>query len=285
MPHRVLVLGASGMAGHVIVSRLRERGFDVLTTQNLHPVQGAISFSATDIDEYDRVFDRIDVDAIINCVGVLVSASAKDPMRAKLANTFLPKYLEATFRTRATKIIHISTDCVYDGTAGPYHVSEPPTEVSMYGLTKALGEISNTKDVTIRTSIIGPECSARRSESPGLLDWFLRQPKGSRIEGFTECFWSGMSTLELADTIEWALRSDVCGLHHVSRESSISKFGLLALANRVFERDLAISPNSSKYVNKHLIPSRGSFALEATYSEMLLRVAEYIKAHPDLYNY
>jgi dTDP-4-dehydrorhamnose reductase len=273
------------MAGHVMAAELRERGFDVISTYSHHRVPDAVYFSALDTQGYGRFFGSLQVDAVVNCIGVLVSDSTQSPLRALHANTFLPKYLEAIYRLSNTKVVHISTDCVFDGARGPYSVSDTPTETSMYGLTKALGEVDNSKDVTLRTSIIGPELATRKSSSPGLLEWILRQPEGSSVRGFSRCIWSGISTLELADAADWALRGDATGVHHVSREVGISKHDLLVLVSEVFSRGLRVTACADKEINKHLVPSEGSFPVKCDYADMLRRLQQYIEARPHLYTY
>lgn len=273
------------MAGHVVAAGLASAGFDVVPTYNRHPVEDAVQFSAVDLRRYDEFFTATEVDVVVNCIGVLVSESEQDPRGALIANAHLPRYLESRFRGSRTKVIHISTDCVFDGAAGPYSVTDRPTEVSMYGVTKALGEISNNKDITIRTSIIGPELSTRESASPGLLHWLLRQGRGSEVKGFSRCVWSGISTLELADAVVWAARTPSAGVHHVSREVGISKYDLLSLAVQVFDLDLKVTPCDEKVINKHLKPSGGSFSVTESYEGMLLRIRRQIESSPHLYTY
>lgn len=274
---RILVLGAKGMAGHVIYDRLKSQGHTVIGTSRFEQDNLQV-LDILDLSSWFPFFDALEVDVVINCIGMLVKAAENAPTNAVIVNTLFPKFLETYFRNTKTRIIHISTDCVFDGKRGNYSHLEVPNETHIYGRSKALGEIKNHKDLTVRTSIIGLERSDKpnASDNSGLLHWFLSQPKGSTIQGYSECYWSGISTLELADAIEWYLKHPKCsGLHQVSRAEKISKFELLALANDVFERELKIVKEDSKCVDKSLRPSDFAFKIKYSYEHMLRRCARY----------
>lgn len=282
MGQSVLVLGATGMAGHILSKELKQRGFDVYTTSRLE-------FDAFKMETYMNYFQSEapkNLDFVVNCIGILIEESQTHPLRAKVVNSVLPKFLEAFYCDTETKVIHISTDCVFNGLKGRYLDSDAPNETSLYGRTKALGEIQNEKDITIRTSIIGPEIVGRIGSNTGLLHWFLTQNKGSTIQGYSKCLWSGISTLELVDAVIWAMNSKLAfGIKQVSRYNPISKYELLNLANRIFERQLVILPNASKKIDKSLLPSKNSFPITASYEEMLERLNNHIEQNKSVYPY
>ena len=131
------------------------------------------------------------------------------------------------------KLIHISTDCVFSGRQGMYADNDFRDADDIYGRSKALGEIFSDKDLTIRTSIIGPEL---KRYGEGLFHWFMSQRE--RVNGYTKVFWSGVTTLELAKAIEYSLDNDVTGLFQLSNGVRISKYDLLVLFNEIFKRKL-----------------------------------------------
>lgn len=274
---RILVLGAKGMAGHIIYDRLKSQGHEVIGTSRFEQDDLQV-LDVLNLSSWFPFFDTLEVDVVINCIGMLVKAAENCPANAVIVNTLFPKFLETYFRNSKTRVIHISTDCVFDGKRGNYSALETPNETHIYGRSKALGEIKNAKDLTIRTSIIGLELSDKpnASENSGLLHWFLSQPKGSTIQGYSECYWSGISTLELADAIEWYLDRPSCsGLHQVTRAEKISKFELLSIANEVFDRELTIVKDDTKRVDKSLTPSDYGFTVNLAYVYMLRRVRRY----------
>jgi dTDP-4-dehydrorhamnose reductase len=276
MSKKVLLFGATGMAGHILYKSLFcEKGFELVATSRIPEedqvvrfkhlpyifVRPFVYFDVLDTGSWSEFLDTWakDADFVINCVGVLVKDSIERPDIAVTVNSLFPRYLENYFKDSKTRIIHISTDCVFDGSKGNYLVTDLPTETNMYGKSKSLGEIWNKKDLTIRTSIIGLEKWEKKNK--GLLEWFLSQEKGSTLSGYSQCFWSGISTLELKDVIIDYLHyfvknpnAETLGLEHVSRPTKISKYELLKHFNEVFERGCIIEPSSTKSIDKSLVP-------------------------------
>ena len=170
----VLVLGSTGMAGHMVVSQLREKYRVIEVNRKRYSKSRGLYFDATDRKRYNTFFDSFKAKGSFlsyrTGIGVLVEASEDDYNLAYVVNRDFPKFLETKFKGTKTKIIHISTDCVFDGRKGEYSPLDKPTETSAYGRSKACGEIINSKDVTIRTSIIGPDLKA---EGVGLFNWFI----------------------------------------------------------------------------------------------------------------
>lgn len=274
---KILVLGAKGMAGHIIYKRLVNKGHTVIGTSRFATSYGEkdiLTFNALNLDSWFQFFENIEVDVVVNCIGLLVKACERSEESAITVNTLLPKFLETYYKNSNTQVIHISTDCVFNGKKGNYTDKDLPNETHIYGKSKKFGEIHNEKDLTIRTSIIGLELRDKPNykDNSGLIHWFLSQPKGSLIQGYSECYWSGISTLELADAVVWYLENPSHGLHQVSRKEKISKFDLLTLANHIFERELIIESSSEKKVDKSLIPSKNAFKIQTDYIDMLKRM-------------
>jgi len=109
----------------------------------------------------------------------------------------------------AVKIIQISTDCVFSGKDGGYKEDSFRDGDTIYARTKALGEINNNKDLTIRTSIIGPDIN---EDGIGLFHWFMKQ--SGTIYGFRNAYWTGVTTIELAKGIEKFIEYNVTGIYH-----------------------------------------------------------------------
>lgn len=272
----VLVLGCKGMAGHVIYKDLKDAGHTVKGTSrhaNSFNDKDIIFFDALQRDSWSDFFAENKADIVINCIGLLVAACESSPSKAIIVNSLLPKYLEQHYYATSTKVIHISTDCVFSGAGGAYSILDMPDESNVYGLTKAAGEINNEKDLTIRTSIIGLELSEKpnASENSGLLHWFLSNEKNSTIQGYAKCYWSGISTIELSNYICKNLLSDN-GIIQLCRETKISKLDLLKLANEVFEAKINILPDTKKHVDKSLVPTH---IVDTSYKDMLSEIRNY----------
>jgi dTDP-4-dehydrorhamnose reductase len=238
---KVVILGSSGMLGHVLYRYLESTGKYNLMGVSREQAPGIKSAQfniETDFVECAWFLEEYKPDVVINCIGVLVQASKDDPTRAVFVNSFWPHFLEDTCRDMKCRLIHISTDCVFDGNAGPYNETDCPTERNWYGRSKALGEVINGKDLTIRTSIIGPEL---KKNGTGLFEWFMRQT--GEVSGYVNVLWNGVTTLELAKQIHTILETNLTGLYHLGANIPIAKGELLMLIQNTWAKtDVTIKP-------------------------------------------
>lgn len=278
---RVLVLGSGGMAGHVIAYFLHERGHEVLGLQR-QIVPAPFELVSGDVLDFQLLASVISESrpaTIVNAVGVLNTVANEDPARTIRTNAYLPRHLEAMSRNLGIQFLHISTDCVFSGTRGHYTESDIPDAVDLYGLTKAAGEVVQSS-VTFRTSIVGPEL---RLDGQGLFNWFMSQ-KGP-IRGYTKVMWGGITTVELAKAIDWAIttRPDP-GLIHLSNGMAISKFDLLSLLAREFSRETVIHESATPRSDKSLQASvRCDVPKIPNYPAMIHEMASWISTHDSLY--
>lgn len=270
---RIVVLASDGMAGHVIVrhfNQLQQFSVTAINENDLFDVNYQMKADA------QRLLGTTDY--IINCARCLIEEAEQNPAKAIAVNSYLPKLLEKIFFSSETKIIHLSTDCVFSGANGPYEEKAKPDGTSYYSRTKALGEIENSKDLTIRTSYIGPTLGSFREE---LFDWFMHQE--GDIKGFADAHWTGITTLALAKNIELLLEKKVSGTYHLVPSSSISKYELLLLIQKIFSKeDVSIYPDTEISTNRWLIDTRKDVQV-ANYSEMFTELHFHMKKHQGLY--
>jgi dTDP-4-dehydrorhamnose reductase len=175
------------------------------------------------------------------------------------------------------KLIHISTDCVFSGDRGGYGENDFRDGDTAYARTKALGEVINDTDLTLRTSIIGPEL---KPNGTGLLHWFLVQ-KGE-IKGYTKAFWSGVTTLELAKVVHQCIEQKITGLINVTMTPKISKFDLLVECQKIWNHaDVSVIPDEAYECDKSLISFRADLLLELppTYADMLRKLRDFMNNH------
>ncbi len=279
---RVLVLGSTGMAGHVITMHLMKNPsflvFNVSRRSRLN--RHTALMDVMDIGRLDEYLREISPDVIVNCIGVLNQFASAEKDRAVFLNSYLPHYLESKYKGSCTRVIHLSTDCVFSGKDGSYHENSFRDGDDFYARTKAVGEIVNDKDITIRTSIIGPDM---RPEGIGLFNWFMKS-RGT-IHGYTRVFWNGVTTLELAKLVEALLDSDTCGLVHFTNRNKISKHQLLTILKQQFNRsDIKIEEFDGIVSDKSLINTREDFAYPVPdYDEMIGKLKEWVCSNKSLY--
>jgi dTDP-4-dehydrorhamnose reductase len=230
---KVVVLGAHGMLGHVLALEMRERSdIDLLVTTRSNreidsPLLDEISsihLDAMSEPDIKRVVEYVRPDAVINCIGVVKQRpEAHDPVVSLKINSLFPHLVANACAQVNARMIHVSTDCVFDGRKGSYVEEDLTNATDLYGRSKALGEVfEHQHTLTIRTSIIGHELASRL----GLLEWALSQD--DPIAGYESVLFSGLSTVELSRLIiEEIVQPKVrAGLFHVAGPK-ISKADLL----------------------------------------------------------
>lgn len=278
---KVLILGATGMAGHVIALYFKGKGHDVVTySVTPFPYCTNIVGNAFDIENFKKVITNNEFDAVINCIGILNQAADENPSKAVYLNSYLPHLIKDTLSKKKAKLIHMSTDCVFAGNTGPYFENSLRDGRTFYDRTKALGEVEDDKNITFRNSIIGPDMNP---DGIGLFNWFMKQ-KGP-INGFTGALWTGVTTLTLAKAMEKAIEQDLCGLYNLVNNTSISKYDLLVLFNKYFRNDKSkINKYGDFMLDKTLINTRNDFLFVVpNYEEMIKEMKEWVDEYPNLY--
>ena len=279
---KVMVLGASGMLGHLLTTYLDESGHDVLAISR----RGSFGRMpiAVDLEDWTELLPQIEMHKpnwIVNAAGLLNDEVDEFISSAILVNSFLPNKLADTGQMMGFRLITVGSDCVFQGDRGNYLVTDSPDSVTAYGKTKHLGEVSTNRDLTIRTSIIGPEIDPA---GRGLLQWFMAQD--SEADGWTSAVWTGLTTLELAKIIEAVVsgKLDHNGLWHCVPGNSITKYELLQVMNETF-RDKAIEINSVSGLShdRSLVNDRPNAWRVPGYAEMMAELRRWVVDHQNLY--
>lgn len=279
---KIMILGSAGMLGHMVYYYLTE-------TNNFKIVDTSFPIKANKNSYLLNVIDKLAVesyirtekpDILINCIGILIKGSQTDPSNAIYLNSYFPHQLSNILRETGGKLIHISTDCVFSGKNGKYSETDFRDADDIYGRSKALGEVINDHDLTLRTSIIGPEL---KENGEGLFHWFMKQT--GEIKGFKKTLWGGVSTLEMAKVINECIGKNLSGLIHITNGTQISKNDLINLFKLIWgKNEITITSIDGKDTNKGLISCRPDFKYSIpTYEKMLKDQYEWMLLHHDLY--
>lgn len=256
---RILILGISGMLGNAVWKHFVQHGehevFGTIRNDSLrqyfpsHQQNIYSNVNVLDQDQLVSVLASTRANIVINCIGLIKQLSiVNDPIAVLPINSILPHRLANLTALTNTKLIHISTDCVFSGSKGGYIESDMSDAEDLYGKSKYIGEVHNaTSAITLRTSIIGHELSTNYS----LVDWFLSQ--NNQVKGFTKAIFSGLPTVELARVIhDYVIPNlHLHGLFHVSA-NPISKFDLLHLIAKTYKKNIQINPDDNVIVNRSL---------------------------------
>lgn len=261
----VLILGASGMLGHTLLSRLfYSKRYEIRATARktgalarffpneiMHAIVGGVD--ADNFDSIVKVMGEFKPDCVINCIGIIKQLSASaEHIPALSVNSLFPHRLAMLCKAVDARLIHISSDCVFDGMKGNYVETDTSNASDLYGRTKFLGEVASYQHcITLRTSIIGHELGT----SYGLVEWFLSQT--AEVNGFTRATFSGFPTNELADIIINYVIPDtkLHGLYHVSSDP-ICKYELLGMIARQYGVATKIIPCADFIADRSLDSQR-----------------------------
>lgn len=196
----IIVTGAGGMLGQAVVRAAGRADVEV------H------AFTRTELD----ITSQISVSAatlrlpkphtIINCAGIVRGRDDVEQPRRWLVNAVAPRALAR----RCDRLVQVSTDCVFLGhpTEAPYDEQAEVSPEDWYGMSKAHGEVSDGKHVTVRGSFIGFD--------GGLLRWFLDQPPNAVVDGYEDHVWTGGYVEDYADALLDIARSTaITGIVHL----------------------------------------------------------------------
>ncbi len=274
---RILVLGQNGMLGHVVYNYFKEKGNEVYGT--VYNSEGLVYDAFNNQESLENIIAKIKPEIVINCIGILNKAAEDNHELAVKVNSLLPNYIDRLSTKYNFKFLHVSTDCVFDGKKGKYDEKSYPDAVSFYGRSKALGEINNDRNLTLRTSIVGPD---NNPNGIGLFEWFITQ--NTPISGYSKVIWTGVTTIELAKCMEKALANNLTGLHHVVNNDFIPKYDLLKLFAKYFNKNIEINENNEVISEKTLVRTEKSFDFKVpTYEQMIEEMKDWVLEHQDLY--
>ena len=256
----ILILGVTGMLGNTM--------FKVLSNQSTHQVWGTLRkpemlsyfddlergalISGVDVLDPRRlqeVLEQVQPDIVINCVGLIKQLdNANDPLVVLPINALFPHQLANLCRNMSARLIHISTDCVFNGRKGLYKEADISDAEDLYGKSKYIGELHDKPHaITLRTSIIGHELNSNES----LVNWFLSQ--NGTVKGYEKAIFSGIPTVELANVIKDFVitKSDLQGLFHVSAEP-VDKYSLLNLIAETYNKEIVIISDDNVQIDRSL---------------------------------
>ena len=263
MNYNILIFGATGMMGYSTYKNLPKYLKNAKITGIVRNKKDLQYFSVSKksnikifndfkkINKLKELIKNEKPNIIINCLGLIKQRKNITDNDFIYFNSIFPKILEVICRDRA-KIINISTDCVFSGKNGNYDENSLDFSTDIYGISKYLGEVTSYNNLTLRTSIIGHEIKNHYS----LLDWFINN-QNKKIPGFSNAYFSGLTTLELVKIISKIINKNfnLNGLYHVS-SSRISKLNLLKKINSEYSLNKQIIPFKNNFIDRSLNSNR-----------------------------
>lgn len=247
MKKRILILGSTGMLGNAVTAYFANNSdYDVAATHRT----AAVAFAKNSIafDALSTPLEALPVgfDYVINCIGIIKPFMAADPAGAIKINSLFPWELSAWCKAHDSRLIHITTDCVYSGKKGKYVESDPHDALDDYGKSKSLGECAS-EAMVLRTSIIGEEIHKNAS----LIAWAKSQ-KGKTVNGFSTHRWNGVTTKEYAKICDKIIRNNwyEAGRFHVFAKDDVTKLQMMEYFNERFQLGLTIQEKAPEPVDR-----------------------------------
>jgi len=247
------------MIGHKIAQLLeQENNLFGTTRKKISPIKIGLKTSKLIEKDFDKnqslsFLDNINPDIIINCVGITTRRINNNNIsNLDFINSRLPHYLNKWTEKNDKRLIHFSTDCVYSGKTGMYTERDNPDAIDLYGKSKAIGEINNTKALTIRTSLIGREVYNHTE----LFEWLYKNKSG-KVYGYENVHYSGLTTIRMSKILEKIINyyPDLQGIFNISSKP-ITKYSLLNLINKHFKLEIQVEKDSKIKSNKVLISKK-----------------------------
>lgn len=300
MAQNIVVLGASGMLGSMLVDYLsRNENFAVSGTVRSQalarlgkaqlPSVHWLPFDA-EAEGMDSALNVLDGHRwVVNAIGItkpLIKENvSSDVERAIRINSMLPYAIAAKSAACGAQVLQIATDCVFSGAKGNYLESAPHDPLDVYGKTKSLGEVAAPHVHHIRTSIIGPE----PKEHKFLLDWFLGQAEGAMVSGYTNQVWNGVGTLQFAQVCEGIVKTNLPlpNLVHLIPQGMLTKAEMLdCFAESYGRTDIRINRvQATTFVDRtlattqedlnHVLWDAAGYDRPPTLAEMIADMARY----------
>ncbi|MBI3738096.1 MAG: SDR family oxidoreductase [Chloroflexi bacterium] len=248
---RILITGASGLLGLNLALNAGQShdvvGVDRNTLASV-PFQ-VIKADLLDPQAVGRVLNESKPEAVIHCAALAnVDACESDPDLARRMNAELPYELADTCLRRKIRLVHISTDAVFDGQLenGSYAESDRPNPLGVYAQTKYEGEQAvlkvNPLAIVARVNFYGWSLSGKRS----LAEFFINNlSNGKNVNGFTDVIFCPMLVNHLGEILLAMLERGLHGLYHVVGPQAMSKYQFgVEIARKFGLRESLISPQS-----------------------------------------
>jgi dTDP-4-dehydrorhamnose reductase len=247
---RILVTGASGLLGinlaleasreHSVVGLVKDNR---LKTNVFTVIQGDLLVPGA----AERLLDDIQPNWVIHCAALAsLDACEADPARAQQLNSEVPRRLAQLVARGGARLLHVSTDAVFDGQRGNYTEEDAPNPIGVYSRTKLDGEQAvleaNTHAIVARVNLFGYSLGGKRS----LSEFFLYNLQaGKRCLGFTDVLFCPLLANDLALIFMRMLELGLSGLYHVVSSECLSKYDFgLRIARRFNLDEKLIQPAS-----------------------------------------
>jgi dTDP-4-dehydrorhamnose reductase len=247
---RFLVTGVSGLLSLNFAMQTAGQ-HEIVGVVNSHPLNG-VPFPVLQADLSQpgiaaSLLDQTRPEVIINCAAIaILDACEAQPDLAYQLNAVFSAELAAEAAQRGIRMLHFSTDAVFDGTTGCYTETDEPNPINHYAYTKVEGEravlAANPDALIARVNFYGWSLRGKRS----LAEYFFYSlSKGEPVKGFVDVMFCPLQVNDLIDILLRMIDLDLSGLYHVVSSECLNKYEFCRMLARQFGLDEnLISPAS-----------------------------------------
>ena len=229
---RILVTGANGLVGVRLCGLLWHQGFEVVGAGRgparfqREAKMPYLEGDLTNPEQLEEIVSKANPDVVVNTASMTdVDACEKAPVEASRANAELPAQLAELSIRKGFHLLHVSTDYVFDGDAGPYGVDDVPNPRGVYATTKHAGEEAIRRAggswAIARTAVVYGWPAAGRNNFGAWLVSSLAEKKGVKL--FSDQFVSPSLALNLAQMLAELAARKLTGIWHTCGATVIDR--------------------------------------------------------------
>ncbi len=254
---KLFILGGSGLLGHELTKRASLL-HEVFATHNNNNLKisniSAIKFCfPNDLENLEKILVLERPNVVINLIGKsnLDYCEQNKDIVFKL-NVILTEKISNICKKINSKMIHISTDLVFDGKDGNYKENDKTNPINYYGYTKQMSEkkvLCNSINVVIRTSLVYD--LELKASFPKFV--FEKLSNTEKINAFDDVFTTPILVDELSECILKIITSDKSGVFHIAGDDCISRFEFAKIiAKKLGFYEKLIIPSSAKSIEQKI---------------------------------
>jgi dTDP-4-dehydrorhamnose reductase len=244
---KIFIFGSNGMLGNYCAKYLRKYFEIIEITRDTYDIMNLNN------DSLKKLFLKFNLDKddiIINCAGIIPQSNNRRILSNEIyykINSIFPILLSYKANEFNCKMIHITTDCIFNGDEGNYNEISKNSVINDYGISKYLGEFAEC--CILRTSIIGEE----KYNKTSLIEW-VKSNKNKEINGFINHFWNGVTCLELVKIIKIIIDKNIFwkGVRHIFSPTTISKYDLICFINEIYNLNIKINKFETDKIDRSL---------------------------------
>ena len=285
---KVLITGSNGLLGQSLLDLfLKTQDYEIIALsrgENRYPIKNGytyISIDLTDFEKLKEVVKREKPDFIVNTAAMThVDVCEDDKEGCDKLNVELVKVLAMLSKNIKSKLIHISTDFIFNGKQGFYKETDTPNPLSYYGESKLKSEeviINEQIDfVILRTILVFGKVHDMSRNNIAL--WVKNMlAKGEKLTIVDDQFRMPTYVKTLAEACKLSVDKKVTGIFNISSNKLLSVYEIAHQIAEVFQLDKSlITPISTKTLNqKALRPAKTGFDLSNTEQQLGLKLKSF----------